>query len=343
MPEAPTDTPRPDQFAGCIVGQCLGDALGFPVEGHPPAACARYVAEVLKAARTGQAGRGPFAFGQYTDDSQLARELLRSLVERGGWEPADYARRVADLFRSDRIVGRGMACDQAARRLNAGVPWHQAGEPPPSAGNGTAMRAAPVGLFFAGEPQALLDTAAEQARITHQDPRCAAGSAAIAGAVALVLEGGAIEPGRFLGQLGQWAGRFSEEFAGYLADLEGWLELPPEEAVAPIARAGVDPEFEREQWPGISPFVVGSVLWSLYAFLRSPDDYWETVCTAIAVGGDVDTTAAMAGAVSGAHLGLEALPGDLARRVNDGGAWGYDDLVALARRGFEMRRGEGGR
>jgi ADP-ribosylglycohydrolase len=44
------------------------------------------------------------------------------------------------------------------------------------------------------------------------------------------------------------------------------------------------------------------VLWSLYSFLRSPEDYWETVCTAIAVGGDVDTTAAMAGAVSGAYL-----------------------------------------
>jgi len=26
---------------------------------------------------------------------------------------------------------------------------------------------------------------------------------------------------------------------------------------------------------------------------RAPDDYWEAICTAIAVGGDVDTTAAM--------------------------------------------------
>jgi ADP-ribosylglycohydrolase len=82
--------------------------------------------------------------------------------------------------------------------------------------------------------------------------------------------------------------------------------------------------------------VVGSVLWSLYAFLRHPEDYWETICTAIWPGGDVDTTAAMAGAISGAHLGLEAIPADLARRVTDQGTWGYAELVELANRCYEI-------
>jgi ADP-ribosylglycohydrolase len=43
-------------------------------------------------------------------------------------------------------------------------------------------------------------------------------------------------------------------------------------------------------------------LWSIYAFLRAPDDYLDTVCVAIAAGGDVDTTAAMAGAIGGVRL-----------------------------------------
>ncbi|MCZ6524652.1 MAG: ADP-ribosylglycohydrolase family protein, partial [Alphaproteobacteria bacterium] len=113
--------------------------------------------------------------------------------------------------------------------------------------------------------------------------------------------------------------------------LEGWLALAPEAASGPISRAGLEPGHQGEAWPGISPFVVPSVLWSLYAVLRSPDDYWETMCTAIAVGGDVDTTAAMAGAVSGARVGLEGLPLDLARRLGDRGTWGFEELVALAR------------
>ena len=58
----------------------------------------------------------------------------------------------------------------------------------------------------------------------------------------------------------------------------------------------------------------------------------ETMRTSIAVGGDVDTTAAMAGAISGAYLGLGALPMDLARRVTDQGTWEYAELVDLAHR-----------
>lgn len=72
------------------------------------------------------------------------------------------------------------------------------------------------------------------------------------------------------------------------------------------------------------------MVWSLYAFLRAPRDYLDTVCTAIAVGGDVDTTAAMAGAISGAHLGVAALPQELLPHLNDSGTWDADDLRELA-------------
>lgn len=330
-------TPTREHFSGCIIGQCLGDALGFPVEGAPPEVCRRYVDEVLRKGRAGEGGRPPFRFGQYTDDSQLARELMQSYVACKGFDPEDYARRVAEIFTTGRIVGRGIACDAAARRLIGGAPWDEAGEPAPSAGNGTAMRAAPVGLMHFDEPGRMLDVAHRQGWITHHDPRCSAGSAVIAGAVALGMQTEAIDPPAFLGQLADWAGRFSEEFAGYVRRLEGWLKLAPDEAVGPIAEVGVAPEFRAEQWPGISPFVVGSVLWSLYAFLRSPDDYWETACTAIAVGGDVDTTGAMAGAISGAHVGLDGLPADLAATVNDHGEWGCEELVALAQQCYELK------
>lgn len=52
--------PRKDQFSGCLIGQCLGDALGFPVEGYPPVICQQYVSGVLKTARAGEFGRSPF-------------------------------------------------------------------------------------------------------------------------------------------------------------------------------------------------------------------------------------------------------------------------------------------
>lgn len=37
--------------------------------------------------RFGAIGRPPYSFGQYADDSQLARELMCSIVARGGFDP----------------------------------------------------------------------------------------------------------------------------------------------------------------------------------------------------------------------------------------------------------------
>lgn len=326
-------TPK-ERFSGCLIGQCLGDALGFPVEGWPPEACAAYVERELGEVRAPRMGRGSLAFGQYTDDSQLARELMQSYAERKCFDPVDYAARIRVIFEEDRIVGRGMATTVAARNLAEGVPWDQSGLPAPNAGNGTAMRAGPVGLICR-DPQEMIRVAHDQGRITHRDPRCSAGSVAIAGAVALAAQSTAIDPRAFTAQLAEWMCEFDARFARDVLGLPYWLELSLEQAVQLIARCG-PPDYPAN-WRWISPFVVSSVLWSLYSFLRTPDNYWETICTAIVVGGDVDTTAAMAGAISGAHLGLDRLPLDLAQRLTDQGTWGFTELVDLAHRCHAVR------
>ena len=42
-----SNLPTKEQFEGCLIGQCVGDALGFAVEGQPPAVCRGYVEEAL--------------------------------------------------------------------------------------------------------------------------------------------------------------------------------------------------------------------------------------------------------------------------------------------------------
>jgi ADP-ribosylglycohydrolase len=332
--------PHIDQFSGCLVGQCLGDALGFVVEGFSPEACKRYVEDYLIAGKLVEFGRFPFPFGQYSDDSQLARELMQSYVACKSFNPPDYAERIKLIFAEKRIVGFGHATRQAAERLSAGISWEASGTPPPSAGNGSAMRAAPIGLFFFNKPEKIIQAAHDQGRITHSDPRCSAGSVAISGAVALVLLEKKIAPESLLLTLSEWTSTFDPGFASELMKLNELVSLAPEEAATFIAKAGVDEDYiDEDGWKGISPFVVSSVLWSLYAFLRSPDDYRETVCTAISVGGDVDTTAAMAGAISGAYLGIGAIPPDLSSYLTDRGTWRYDELVHLAHQCHEIATG----
>jgi ADP-ribosylglycohydrolase len=317
------------RFAGCLVGQALADALGFIVEGHPPSACAAYVEAALLPRRLEGYSRGPFGIGQYSDDTQLARELVRSLVAQRQLEPSDYARRIADLFTEDRIVGRGRATQAAALRIARGVPWSEAGTPAPSAGNGSAMRAAPIGLFFCDDPEGIVLAAHDQGRITHRDRRCSAGAIAIAGATAIVVRDPEAPPEPLCATLSDWTRDFDPVLAAALVELPSWLPLSPEVAVERIASVGLDTSY-GDGWEGISPFVTPSVLWSLYSALRSPSDYWTAVCTAIAVGGDVDTTAAMTGAIVGAAVGLEGIPREAAALVTDRGEWGCDALVKLA-------------
>lgn len=334
MPEELTES----RFAGCLIGQCLGDALGFLVEGAPPEACRRYADGLSKAAEPLDITRGRFAFGQYSDDSQLARELLQSYADLGRFDPADYAARIGAIFIENRIVGRGLATEEAAYRLAQGVPWEEAGAPPPSAGNGSAMRAGPVGLLFFDDPEGLIRAAHDQGRITHRDRRCSAGAIAIAGGVALALEEGPLDLARFVSQLADWTRPFDPILADACGQMRDWVELAPEEAVTRISRVGLEPGYS-DGWQGISPFVTTSVLWSLYSFLREPDDYWGAILTAIAVGGDVDTTAAMTGAIAGARVGLEEIPLRLAKRLTDQGTCGYDELVDLARQCYSIRAG----
>jgi ADP-ribosylglycohydrolase len=336
--------PSKDQFSGCVVGQCLGDALGFVAEGFSPAACKRYVEDYLKTGRVGEFGRFPFQFGQYSDDSQLARELIQSYVAGRKFDPADYAEHIKKIFSEKRIVGFGYSTKEAAKRLFQGVSWEESGTPAPAAGNGSAMRAAPIGLFFFDNPVSLVGAACDQGRITHKDPRSSAGAVAVSGAVALALQEKNISPESFLSVLAELTRTVEPGFSSDLRNLMHWVSLAPEEAFTFIGRAGADAEYvDDDEWKGISAFVVSSVLWSLYSFLRTPDDYWETICTAIGVGGDVDTTAAMAGAVSGAFLGIGAIPRHLTALLNDRGTWKSEELIALAHRCHEIKLGQADR
>ena len=325
-------------LTGCLLGQALGDALGFVVEARPPAVAREYVADYLAAGRAGRLAHPGFPFGQYSDDTQLARELVSSFVEAGGWSPAHFAGRMAALFGEGRDVGAGPGTRAAAARLLAGTHWTRSGTPAPYAGNGSAMRAAPLGLLFGGSRSRMIEATVEQSLMTHLDPRCSAGALAVAGAVSLAVRAEPIAPDDFLDALAALTAPADQSVAGAIRGLQRWARLPPAEAARRLHAERLDPACSGE-WHGVSAFVTPSVVWSLYAFLRSPDDYWTTVCTAIGIGGDTDTMAAIAGAISGARLGAGALPGRLVERLNDRGAWGRDPLIDLARRAARLAGG----
>lgn len=329
--------PSTDQLTGSLLGLALGDALGAVVEAHPPEDAQRYVETYLRAGMVPPRGRELFPFGQVTDDTQMARELLQSIVDAGEFDPACFATRLLNFVASGRLIGGGPAALTAARQLALGTPWHEAGMPAPYAGNGAAMRAGPLGLLYGRDPRILARVVSDQTRVTHQDARCAAGALAIAAAAAIAARRERVRPVEFLVELSGWVEPLEQEFANTIGGMTNWFHLPPDAAAGFLRDHGVEPE-TGAGWHGVSSFVTSSVCWSLYAFLQAPDSYWDGICIAIAVGGDTDTIGAMTGSILGGRHGTAALPSEFCDCLTDGGNWRADDLVRLARACHERLR-----
>jgi ADP-ribosylglycohydrolase len=152
---------------------------------------------------------------------------------------------------------------------------------------------------------------------------------AIAVAVQIAARRAAISATEFLTEVADTAAELDDSVSKAIREMRDWVDLPPLEATECMGRLGIEPTF-HESWLGVSSFATSSVCWSLYAFLRSPDDYWQSVCTAIWVGGDTDTTAAMTGSIAGGRVGLRGLPAPLVQQLTDRGRWNAEGLVGVA-------------
>lgn len=304
----PSDTElRPEQlrtrYRGCLLGGAIGDALGRPGEGRSPAFIREQYGSLTDFhPRPGWKG-GPK--GTITDDTQLTMCVARSYVTNGGLDPEDLARRFVAWLPDGR--GKGRTCSAAVRNLESGAPWHEAGLD--SAGNGAAMRSAPVGLANPTSLESLQRDAALQTVITHADPMAVASSVALAFGVAylLRLEPGELDPERFVAKVVEAlsnlpdpghperrkdAGPEPVRLADRLSELPGLLDRSPVEAFSYLYNGA---------------FVLESLPAAFWCFLRSPEDPEGALVTAADRGRDADTVASMAGNLAGAHLGEEAL------------------------------------
>jgi ADP-ribosylglycohydrolase len=200
--------PRPqvglllDRYTGCLVGGAIGDALGLPVETQAPDRVRLTYPSGLTDFQPWHGWTsGPK--GTFTDDTQLSIVVAEWLIASGIAEPegADLAERICTWLPKGR--GMGAATRAAAQRLINGEPWWQAGTP--SAGNGAAMRVAPIGLRFAGQANDMRHVAMVASIPTHKDWTAVASAVVHAAAVGLCLTttAEALEPEVFLQLLGE--------------------------------------------------------------------------------------------------------------------------------------------
>jgi ADP-ribosylglycohydrolase len=161
---------------GSLEGLSVGDALGQ--------ALFLAVPESLDA-RPLPAGPWP-----WTDDTHMALSVIEELQERGRIDADPLAARFARRFAGDPDRGYGTGAMVALASIARGARWRDVSptlfQGQGSLGNGAAMRAAPIGAWFAGDPERAAREASIAALPTHTHPDGIAGAAAVAAAAAVV-------------------------------------------------------------------------------------------------------------------------------------------------------------
>jgi len=331
-----TGNPHPvsvDRAVGALLTMAMGESLGYLVTGEGTTYAADFAKHSLTAMDPPWLEKDDYGFGQYAIDTQLARELGRSIVESRGFAPVLFAARVGDLFRTNRALAPGATTARAGHRLADGMAWAQAGEAAPAAGNGAAIRAAVLGIAF--KSRNLRSGAARmQALITHHDQRAQAAAEVVAEAVHLAATRDVLPDRELLETLADCADELDPRLASALRTLDRALSASHDRAIAHIAPAGRVPADGFPAQATISSFSTPTVLFSLYAFLRAPDSPEDAIAIALSGGGDLASLGALTGALAGARRGWKALGPRLqnwAKHLNDHGEQGPNDLIALAK------------
>jgi ADP-ribosylglycohydrolase len=237
---------------------------------------------------------------QWTDDTNMALSIVECL---GAFEEIDQnylAESFADRFNIARKYGTGALV--LINAIGNGTPWRLASRAMfgggGSFGNGSAMRIAPLGAYFANDMEAVLEQAVLASEITHSHTEGIAGGIAVAVAAAQAVH-------------------FSEQ--GTVPGVETFLEsvssfVPDSEVRSGIEKAqrlsDICPPIRAAQILGNGSAIscqdtVPFCLWSAGRNLdRYEDALWETV----SVLGDIDTNCAIVGGVVAAFVGLEGIP-----------------------------------
>ncbi len=282
-------------MSNVLLGTAVGDALGVPFETK----LANYEPLVKWDGKSylGSEHHG-LQPGQYSDDTQMSLMVAESLIDNHGFNPDDLAARYVDWIVSGAARGYSKTTMLAITNLVNGKHWSESGIAG-SYGNGTAMRAAPFGVYFRNDLSALVSICKMDSSITHASEEAEGGSIAIGLAAAYAVNG---DTSGLLEDL--WQILPASKIRSIIYSLDSLIESPyitPEQALRVI---------------GTKADVRQTVPAALYCHLKV-DNYHDAVLAAIKAGGDTDTTAAIVGALFGAKYGMKVIDKDLVKNVEE--------------------------
>lgn len=259
-----------------LLGLAIGDALGATVEFMTASEIRAQHGVHRKLTGGGWLRLRP---GEVTDDTQMSMCIARSITTVG-FSPQDIAQRFVLWFRS-RPPDIGNTCRRGITRFIAHGSVHGP-QNEGDAGNGAAMRMAPIALATLADAQLLEVQAIEQAHITHHHPLSDA---------ACILVGRLIQ----LALIGHGMHRLCKQ-----------AELVIKQF----------PNFRYAPYHGLSTAYIVDTMQTVLHFLFTTSSFEECLIGTVNQGGDADTTGAIVGAIAGAYYGIETIPREWVRKLD---------------------------
>ena len=289
-----------------LEGLSVGDAFGDRFFGNPS------LVEHLIELRALPAAPWP-----YTDDTNMALSIVWMLRQYGAIEQDALARSFAERYAWDRKYGPAM--HRLLQRIAAGEAWQVVApslfEGQGSYGNGAAMRAAPIGAYFAEDLGAVAEHARRSAEVTHAHPEGIAGAVAVALAAAhawRVGRGGqALTPATFIDLV-----REHVPDSVVAERLRHARNLVPDSSVA-LAVAALG------NGTGVS--AQDTVPFALWCAAQHLESYEEALWLTVSGLGDRDTTCAIVGGIVALSAGVGRIPSEWRSAREALPTWPFDD------------------
>nr|WP_258016109.1 ADP-ribosylglycohydrolase family protein [Streptomyces sp. AJS327] len=290
-----------------MLGLAVGDALGAPAENLKPSQIRERWGRIEGFVSESPAG---------TDDTEYAVFSGLLLADHGSALSVEHVEAawhqwIADLDEGP-FRGAGFSERGTLENLRRGLAAPISAQHRHSWSDGLAMRAAPFGVFAAGRPAEAARLVAIDGTVSHDGEGIFGGRAVAAGVAAgMVAEGpeAVVQAALSVIPEDSWTSRSLQRAVSVARRARvapGANRLSVERAVRTSVVIGGYP------WTDLAPEAVGL---AFGAFTAAGGDFADAVLTAVNMGRDADTTAAVAGALAGALRGERAIPADWAAAI----------------------------
>jgi len=347
-----SDTTIQDRAAGAIMGAFIGDAMALgPHWYYDLAEMHRDYGEWITGYTDPQPGRyhAGLKAGQSSQAGIILKLTLRSLVECGRYDEADFCRRMDEellpLLDGTPINGPGGYTSQSIRelwrqRVLQKRPWGQTGG---HADTTEAIeRTLALAVRYAGDPAQLAATVSGNTLLTQIDDTVVSMTVAYGAVLGMLVQGHALDA-HLSGKLMRLVNRGELPFHHITSDnlqppRPGDPDPPragrfasPDALLTPsyMAAAAVDPDIRIEPaWKvsivyGMPCAIYHQLPAAYYLAARFHGDFESALLHAVNGGGQNQARATLAGALVGAQVGLSRIP----QRFIDG----LEDSATLCR------------